>query len=85
MVTTPPNSTTGPGAVQGGASIRQQPARQDTPQRTPARPTPAAAATHDPSDVEAATQRLDTLLEKDTSGEPRKDVPLRGFYLNIVV
>lgn len=85
MVTTPPNNAAGPGAVQGGTPIRQQPARQDTPQRTPARPTPAAAATHDPSDVEAAAKRLDVLLEKDTNGEPRKDVPRRGFYLNIVV
>ncbi len=85
MVTTPPNKPTAPGAIQGGVPIRQQPARQDTPQRTPSRPTPAAAAAHDPSDVEAATRRLDTLLEKDTNGEPRKDVPRRGFYLNIVV
>jgi hypothetical protein len=86
MVTTPPNSSTsGPGAVQGGTPIRQQPARQDTPQRTPARPTPAAAATHDPTDVEAAARRLDVLLENDANGEPRKDVPRRGFYLNIVV
>lgn len=85
MVTTPPNNASGPGAVQGGAPIRQQPARQDTPQRTPARPTPAAAATHDPADVDAAARRLDVLLEKDTNGEPRKDVPRRGFYLNIVV
>jgi hypothetical protein len=85
MVATPPNSTSGPGAVQGGVTIRQQPARQDTPQRTATRPVYAAAATHDPSDVEAATKRLDTLLEKDANGEPRKDVPRRGFYLNIVV
>jgi hypothetical protein len=85
MVTTPPNNPSGPGAVQGGVPIRQQPPRQDTPERTPSRPTPSAAATHDPTDVEAATQRLDTLLEKDTNGEPRKDVPRRGFYLNIVV
>ena len=84
MVTTPPNST-GPGAVPGGAPIRQQPARQDTPQRTPSRATPSAAATHDPTDVEAATKRLDTLLQRDTAGEPRKDVPRRGYYLNIVV
>jgi hypothetical protein len=85
MVTTPPNKPTASGAVQGGVPIRQQPARQDTPERTPSRPTPAAAATHDPTDVEAATHRLDTLLQKDANGEPRKDVPLRGFYLNIVV
>jgi hypothetical protein len=36
-------------------------------------------------DVEAAARRLDVLLEKDTNGEPRKDVPRRGYYLNIVV
>jgi len=85
MVSTPPNSTSGPGSVQGGTPIRQQPARQDTSQRTPSRPTPSAAATHDPSDVEAATKRLDALLAKDADGEPRKNVPQRGFYLNIVV
>ena len=84
MVTTPPNSASGAGPVQG-VPIRQQPARQDTPQRTVNRPVYAAAATHDPSDVEAATKRLDTLLEKDANGQPRKDVPRRGFYLNIVV
>lgn len=85
MVTTPPNKPPVPGAVEAGVPIRQRPARQDTPQRTPSRPTPAAAATHDPSDVETATRRLDTLLESDANGEPRKDVPRRGFYLNIVV
>jgi hypothetical protein len=85
MVTTPPNSTSGPGAVQGGTPVRQQPARHDTPQRTPSRPTPSAAATHDPTDVDAAAKRLDVLLESDSNGEPRKDVPHRGFYLNIVV
>jgi len=85
MVTTPPNNPSGPGAVQGGVPIRQHPARQDTPQRTPARATPSAATAHDPADVEAATRRLDVLLEKDANGEPRKDVPRRGFYLNIVV
>jgi hypothetical protein len=85
MVTTPPNSTPGPGSVQGGITIRHQPARQDTPQRPASRPVYAAAATHDPSDVDAATKRLDGLLAKDVSGEPRKDVPRRGFYLNIVV
>jgi hypothetical protein len=85
MVTTPPNSASGPGPVQGGGAVRQQPARQETPQRTAPRPTYAAAATHDPSDVDAAARRLDVLLEKDATGEPRKDVPRRGFYLNIVV
>jgi hypothetical protein len=85
MVTTPPNSTSGPGAIQGGTPVGQKPARQDTPQRTPTRSTPAAEAAHDPSDVDAATRRLDILLENDTNGEPRKDVPHRGFYLNIVV
>jgi hypothetical protein len=85
MVTTPPNSASGPGSVLGGTPIRQQPARQDTPQRTASRPVYAAAPTHDPADVDAATKRLDTLLEKDVNGEPRKDVPRRGFYLNIVV
>jgi len=85
MVTTPPNNPSGPGAIQGGVPVRQQPARQDTPQRTPSRPTPAAVAAHDPADVEVATRRPDTLLQRDTNGEPRKDVPRRGFYLNIVV
>jgi hypothetical protein len=85
MVTTPPNTPSPPLPVQGGAAIRQQPARHETPQRAPARPTYAAAAAYDPSDVEAATRRLDKLLARDVTGEPRKDVPRRGYYLNIVV
>lgn len=72
-------------AVRGGATVPQQPARQDMPKRTANRPTYAAAGAHNPTDVDAATRRLDTLLAKDTNGEPRKDVPRRGFYLNIVV
>ncbi len=86
MVTTPPNSTSGPGSVHGG-SIRPQPSRHDVPQpqRAATRPVYAAAAVHDPSDVDAAARRLDVLLEKDANGKPRKDVPRRGFYLNIVV
>lgn len=84
MVTTPPNRPPAIPSVQGGGSVAQQPARQDTPKRA-GRPTYAAAAAHHPTDVEAATRRLDTLLAKDASGEPRKDVPRRGFYLNIVV
>lgn len=85
MVTTPPNHPSMTPAVRGGATVPQQPARQDTPKRTADRPTYAAAGTHNPTDVDAATRRLDILLAKDTNGEPRKDVPRRGFYLNIVV
>ena len=85
MVATPPNPPSGPGSIQGGTPVRKEPPRQETPQRAPNRPTPAAAAVEDPRDVDAATRRLDTLLSKDADGEPRKDVPRRGFYLNIVV
>lgn len=85
MVTTPPNPPSVPQPIQGGSAIRQKPARQDTPQRSAGRPAFAAAAAHDPTDVEAATLRLDQLLAKDVTGEPRKDVPRRGYYLNIVV
>jgi hypothetical protein len=85
MVTTPPNRPPLSPAVQGGGSVTHQPARQDTPKRAANRSGSVAAAAHNPTDVEAATRRLDTLLAKDTNGEPRKDVPRRGFYLNIVV
>jgi hypothetical protein len=84
MVTTPPNRPSLTPAVQGGGSVTHQPARQDTPKRAASR-AGATAAPHHPTDVDAATRRLDTLLAKDTNGEPRKDVPRRGFYLNIVV
>jgi hypothetical protein len=85
MVTTPPHRPPLTPAVPGGGAVTHQTARQDTSKRAASRPGSAAAATHNPSDVEAATRRLDTLLAKDTNGEPRKDVPRRGFYLNIVV
>ena len=85
MVTTPPNRPPLSPAVQGGGSVTHQPTRQDTPKRAASRAGSAAAVPHHPTDVDAATRRLDTLLAKDASGEPRKDVPRRGFYLNIVV
>ena len=84
MVATPPNPPPASPPVQGAGGVAHQPARQDVPKRAAPR-AGAAAAAHHPTDVEAATRRLDALLAKDTAGEPRKDVPRRGFYLNIVV
>lgn len=39
----------------------------------------------DPRDVEAAIQRLATLLAGDVDGFPRQDVAPRGYYLDILV
>ena len=45
----------------------------------------AKPALDDQTDLDSAFGRLDTLLAKDDGGEPRSDVPTRGFYLNILV
>ena len=75
----------GPGSIQQIAPAKQQPQRQETPQRALSRPTTAAAPSGNPADVEAASKRLDALLERDAGAGPRQDVPRRGFYLNILV
>lgn len=45
----------------------------------------AEHARRDPYDLRGAFSRLSKLLRLDGLAGPRKDVPTRGFYLNILV
>ncbi len=66
-----------------------------TPNRTPAsgkteneleRPVLLKQREHfDSRDIEFALQRLAKLLAIDIEGRPQDSVPLRGFYLNVLV
>ena len=65
-----------------------------SPQKVTDRPQSAGGRTaartaqpgvEDQTDLDSAFGRLDTLLARDEGGEPRSDVPNRGFYLNILV
>ncbi|RED48132.1 hypothetical protein [Aestuariispira insulae] len=79
------SSISGPRGLQTPAVSPQK--VTDRPQTSGGR-TAARAARPDQeeqTDLDNAFGRLDTLLARDDGGEPRSDVPTRGFYLNILV
>ncbi len=57
----------------------------DFPATSPRPRKSTSKSRQNPLDLSSAFQRLATLLGKDNDGEPRADVPARGFYLNILV
>jgi len=77
-----------PNAISNVDAPQQRPSRQSTEFGAGQTAQPGgrpAGARSEATDVDRAAQRLDQLLSRDGADGPRKDVPARGFYLNIVV
>jgi len=77
-----PISGSRPGPIQvpaPGLRPSNFPAHAPRPRKAPSK------SRLNPFDLASAFQRLQQLLTNDNSGEPRSDVPARGFYLNILV